>query len=109
MRKPKPKQSETDAFIADWVYWDVADARVNGLIELCKRVEEERNAAQEAFRQANRDFGCEGRDPYGTIWDYAAKLQEENKALKDEREGIVKAATRRRSEREGIGQGEGRG
>jgi len=34
MRKPKPKQSETDAFIADW---EMTEEKGNGLIQMIPR------------------------------------------------------------------------
>jgi hypothetical protein len=30
----------------------------------------------------NKAYGCELRDPYGTIWEYAEKLRQENERLK---------------------------
>lgn len=37
---------------------------------------------EEMLRQAHKDFGCELRDPYGTIWEHTAKVQAENVELK---------------------------
>jgi hypothetical protein len=34
------------------------------------------------LRQAHKDYGCEIRDPCGTIWEHAAKLEKENAELK---------------------------
>lgn len=35
-----------------------------------------------AIAKLHKEFGCELRDPNGTIWQHAATLQEENEALK---------------------------
>lgn len=44
---------------------------------------EERNDLRKKLAQVHRDYGCELRDPNGTIWEYAKKLQDENKRLKE--------------------------
>ena len=35
-----------------------------------------------ALLRVDREYGCEVRDPCGTIWEYAAKLEKENAELK---------------------------
>ena len=34
------------------------------------------------IKQIHKDYGCEIRDPCGTIWEYASRLQKENSELK---------------------------
>lgn len=34
------------------------------------------NELEQTIKQMHKDYGCEVRDPNGTIWDHAAKLQE---------------------------------
>lgn len=53
-------------------------------VDFCERLERERDEAREALRQAHKDYGCELRDPNGTIWEHAAKLQEQLAAAKQE-------------------------
>ena len=50
----------------------------------CVSLEQQRDEAREALRQTHKDYGCELRDPNGTIWDHAAKLQEQLAAAKQE-------------------------
>lgn len=46
-------------------------------------------AAKKKFADLNREYGCELRDPNGTIWEHAAKVQEENAKLKADKEAMV--------------------
>ena len=41
---------------------------------------------KQKFADLNREYGCELRDPNGTIWEYCAELQKENAELKDEKD-----------------------
>lgn len=47
-----------------------------------------------ATAELHRQFGCELRDPNGTIWDHAAKLQAENEALRAERDSFQRVGIR---------------
>jgi hypothetical protein len=51
--------------------------------EVCD-LRQQRDEAREALRQAHKDYGCELRDPNGTIWEHAAKLQDQLAAAKQE-------------------------
>lgn len=47
---------------------------------------------EKKLKQAHKDFGCELRDPYGTIWEYAEKLKERvDKAEREAEEWKAKA------------------
>jgi predicted phage gp36 major capsid-like protein len=41
----------------------------------------ERDAWKAKFIKANKDYGCELRDPYGTIWEHAEELRKERDAF----------------------------
>ena len=56
---------------------------IDSICDIAKRLEIERDEWKQKFIQQNKDLGCEMMDPNGTIWDYAKKLQEENKALQE--------------------------
>jgi len=38
-------------------------------------------AAKDALLKAHKDYGCELRDPNGTIWEHAAKVQQQRDRL----------------------------
>jgi DNA repair exonuclease SbcCD ATPase subunit len=50
-------------------------------INMAARAEIDCEDAQAALKQAHKDFGCELRDPNGTIWEHAAKLQKQVDSL----------------------------
>jgi hypothetical protein len=52
----------------------------------------ERDHWKSKFIQQNKDLGCELRDPNGTIWDHAKKLQEENERLREALREKIKCA-----------------
>jgi hypothetical protein len=45
------------------------------------KLEKERDQWKAKFIQANKDYGCELRDPYGTIWEHAAQVEKERDAF----------------------------
>jgi hypothetical protein len=47
------------------------------IVELCRRLERQRDAWKAKFILQNKELGCEMMDPNGTIWDYAKKLQKD--------------------------------
>ena len=51
-----------------------------------EQLERERDQWKSKFVQANKDYGFELRDPCGTIWDHAKKLQQECDNLQDQRD-----------------------
>lgn len=51
--------------------------------EKIQSLENEVIRLREKIRQLNEDYGFEVRDPNGTIWDEANRLQEENIKLKN--------------------------
>lgn len=53
----------------------VANAAIR---EAADRIEQ----LETSIKQIHKEYGCEIRDPCGTIWEYAAKLQKENAELK---------------------------
>lgn len=53
---------------------------------LSRKLERERDQWKSKFVQANKDYGFELRDPCGTIWDHAKKLQQECDNLQDQRD-----------------------
>jgi hypothetical protein len=52
--------------------------------DFARALERERNEWKAKFIQANKDYGFELRDPCGTIWDHAKRLQQENERLTSE-------------------------
>jgi|LakMenE01Jun11ns_1017448.scaffolds.fasta_scaffold9874625_2 hypothetical protein len=44
-------------------------------------LERELAAAKDALLKAHKDYGCELRDPNGTIWEHAAKVQQQRDTL----------------------------
>lgn len=78
-------RKERDDALADAVRWQsIAEGR--GRTDAVDAGELLRDLAEarEALRQAHKDYGCELRDPNGTIWEHAAKLQEQLAAAKQE-------------------------
>jgi uncharacterized coiled-coil DUF342 family protein len=65
-------------------------------IEACR----ERDQWKSKFVQANKDYGFELRDPCGTIWDHAKKLQQKCDNLQDQRDFAMGEIERLRSERD---------
>lgn len=51
--------------------------------EEVKQLERENTALKQRILDDNKAYGCEIRDPSGTIWDHAQKLQKENAALRE--------------------------
>jgi len=47
-----------------------------------QQLQEEIKTLKQQILDDNKAYGCELRDPYGTIWQYAEKLRQENEALK---------------------------
>jgi FtsZ-binding cell division protein ZapB len=47
-------------------------------------LERELVAAKDALLKAHKDYGCELRDPNGTIWEHAAKVQQQRDRLERE-------------------------
>lgn len=66
-------------------------AAIGGVVnpDFARRLERERDEWKQKFIQQNKDLGCEMMDPNGTIWDYAKKLQEENKALQEQLDAAI--------------------
>ena len=54
--------------------------------EPCRcELESENAALKQRILDDNKAYGCEIRDPSGTIWDYAQKLQKENASLREDK------------------------
>lgn len=53
----------------------VANAAIR---EAADRIEQ----LETSIKQIHKDYGCEIRDPCGTIWEYASRLEKENAELK---------------------------
>jgi HPt (histidine-containing phosphotransfer) domain-containing protein len=49
-----------------------------------QQLERELAAAKDALLKAHKDYGCELRDPNGTIWEHAAKVQQQRDRLERE-------------------------
>lgn len=49
----------------------------------CDRMEAEIKRLNEKFKELNKDLGFELRDPNGTIWTEAARLQKENARMSE--------------------------
>jgi chromosome segregation ATPase len=47
-------------------------------------LERELASAKDALLQAHKDYGCELRDPNGTIWEHAAQVQQQRDRLERE-------------------------
>lgn len=43
---------------------------------------EDNERLKDLILKMHKDYGCELRDPYGTIWEHAAKVRKENELLK---------------------------
>lgn len=75
----------TDKFYEEvWRFTNETDA-VDALIsmrDLCRELERENAALKQRIIDDNKAYGCELRDPSGTIWDHAKRLQDENAALR---------------------------
>jgi Mg2+ and Co2+ transporter CorA len=63
----------------------------NSIIEVIGKLRDEAKLQKiagkewkEKYKDLNRSITCELRDPYGTIWDCAKRIQDENDALKKE-------------------------
>ena len=52
--------------------------------DFARELERGLNEAKRSILKIHKDYGCEIRDPNGTIWEHAAKLQEQNDALRKE-------------------------
>jgi hypothetical protein len=64
-------------------YRDGADAvnELNRLERELSAMTAERDQWKAKYIQANKDYGCELRDPNGTIWSYTEELRKERDAL----------------------------
>jgi chromosome segregation ATPase len=49
-----------------------------------QQLERELAAAKDALLKAHKDYGCELRDPNGTIWEHAAQVQQQRDRLERE-------------------------
>ena len=64
---------------------------VDALIELretSRKLERENAALKQRILDDNKAYGCELMDPSGTIWDHAKRLQQENAALRADKERL---------------------
>ena len=52
------------------------------------KLERENAELKQRIVDDNKAYGCEMRDPSGTIWDHAQKLQKENAALRKDKERL---------------------
>jgi len=57
----------------------------------CLEAEKELTAAREEIKDLNKAYGFELRDPNGTIWECAAKLQKELTAVTEQRDRLAEA------------------
>ena len=68
-----------------------------------KRVEE----LEKDIKQIHKDYGCELRDPWGTIWEQCDRVQKENEALKQSQgkrvEELEKVKITMRAELDSVG------
>lgn len=69
----------TDEYFSE----DYSD-RISLVIEFCRNFEQELNDWKKKYRELDKSLMCELRDPCGTIWEHAKKLQDENDAFKKE-------------------------
>ena len=75
-----PKPSAADAYET----MESLICEMQGLRDELADVKRERDQWKSKFVQANKDYGFELRDPCGTIWDHAKKLQQECDNLQDQ-------------------------
>lgn len=52
------------------------------------KLECENAALKQRILDDNKAYGCELRDPSGTIWDHAKRLERENAALREDKERL---------------------
>jgi chromosome segregation ATPase len=58
-----------------------------------QQLERELAAAKDALLKAHKDYGCELRDPNGTIWEHAAKVQQQSDRLERELADLKESIT----------------
>ena len=58
------------------------------MLKHAQELERENAALKQRIIDDNRAYGCELRDPSGTIWDHAKRLQDENAALRADKERL---------------------
>lgn len=56
--------------------------------ETSRNLERENAALKQRILDDNKAYGCELMDPSGTIWDHAKRLQQENAALRADKERL---------------------
>ena len=73
---------KTDALAEEW------DGNIKNLWRELRQLERENVVLKQRILDDNKAYGCELRDPYGTIWDHAKRLQQENAALREDKERL---------------------
>jgi hypothetical protein len=84
------KQNKHLKFLQEYVW--VNDNKItyeNPIVFLCQKLERERDEWKAKYIQQNKDFGCELRDPNGTIWDHAKTLQRERDEAWGQRDAVT--------------------
>lgn len=66
----------------------VANAAIAEAADRLAELERDVAALKQRIIDDNRAHGCELRDPSGTIWDHAKRLQDENAALRADKERL---------------------
>ena len=56
--------------------------------EMIAHLQRENAALKQRILDDNKAYGCELMDPSGTIWDHAKRLQDENFALRADKERL---------------------
>lgn len=67
-------------------------------VKLARNLEREMNDWREKYTTLNRELCAELRDPNGTIWEHAERLQKENDELKSRIAAIPNGPDERHSE-----------
>jgi len=66
----------------------VANAAIAEAADRLAELERENAELKQRILDDNKAYGCELMDPSGTIWDHAKRLQDENAALRADKERL---------------------
>jgi DNA repair exonuclease SbcCD ATPase subunit len=73
---------ELELFQANAVAYSSQSNEEDTLSSRIQQLQEEIKTLKQQILDDNKAYGCELRDPYGTIWQYAEGVRKENEALK---------------------------
>ena len=76
----------TDAFVK--AYWASEEDNRPRWSDFARGLELEVSLLRKRILDDNKAYGCELRDPSGTIWDNAKRLQHDNAALRADKERL---------------------